>query len=274
MSPKRPSAPLSGQWTWVPWKKSEKWKGAWEPLPKSSTQWLEEWQCPACSTTNWMSRPTCRTCTGPETAAPDATPCTYADAVRKLAAVASETTQDPKVGAASKVEALESALKALGTNMLLKTYRDALEHDLEKAKKAATDTRSLAKRLDQKQAYVERETKRMDQLTGELEAAQVSLVIRKEALAKEVDALAKLRAELIAEPSHAQMDIDDLTPEIAAEVNKMEAQELETRRGAGRKRQAGEADAAQELEKEADSIAAQIEHKRRRSSTVGTKKGE
>ena len=59
---------------------------------------------------------------------------------------------DPKEEAASKVKAIEDAIATLVDSPHLQSYKACLEADLKKAKKSANDSRSLAKRLDMKEA--------------------------------------------------------------------------------------------------------------------------
>ena len=93
-------------------------------------------------------------------------------------AAASDTTRDteksdsedgdPKVIAAAKAAMLEEALAQLGEDPLLATARQELEKMLLKQRKLAKDTRSTAKKLDQKQHWIERESKRLEVETKRL----------------------------------------------------------------------------------------------------------
>ena len=72
------------------------------------------------------------------------------------------------MNAAAKVVTLEEALEKLGDSPLLATARQELEKELQRQRKLAKDTRSTATKLAQKQGWIERESKRLDEETKRL----------------------------------------------------------------------------------------------------------
>jgi hypothetical protein len=177
---------------------------------------------------------------------------------------------DPKVVAAAKVIKLEEAIARLSDDPILAMAKLELERELQKQQKLAKDTRSTAKKIDQKQGWIEREVKRVEVETKHLAEQQKSLEERQKQLQMEIVELAKLKLELTTEAAADDAEEDDLmeiTPEQVAELRKMEERELRIRRNIGRKRKPEEdADASSEemgqWAEEADAISAQIGKKR------------
>ena len=79
---------------------------------------------------------------------------------------------DPKTIAAANAQLLEEALERIGDDPLLATARQELEKQLSKQRNMAKDTRSTVNKLDQKQSWIERESKRLELETKRLAMEQ------------------------------------------------------------------------------------------------------
>ena len=181
---------------------------------------------------------------------------------------------DPKVVAAAKVMKLEDAIARLSDAPILAPAKAELEKELQKQQKLAKDTRSTARKIDQKQGWIEREVKRVEIETKQLAEQHKKLEDRQKQLQIEIGELAKLKIELSTEGPADGDDHDDdvlmeLTPEHVAELRKMEERELGIRRKIGKSRAPGapegEAASTEEISQwaeEADAISAQIGKRR------------
>jgi hypothetical protein len=189
----------------------------------------------------------------------------YADVVKAGGA-------DQRAVAAAKVAELEQAILQLGENPILAAAKADLEKELAKQQRLAKDNRSTAKKLDQKQAWAERETKRIAVETKRIEEARATLQRRQAALEAELASIEKLKSDLLAVGPEAMDNDDTLSPEAVAELKHMEEKELNLRRGVARKRAVGspaespnvEASVLQSWEAEANALLEQIESKRKR----------
>ena len=94
---------------------------------------------------------------------------------------------DPKINAAAKAQLLEEALERFGDDPLFATAKLELEKQLSKQRKLAKVTRSTAKKLDQKQSWIERESKRLEIETNRLATKQESLAKRQKQLKLEAE---------------------------------------------------------------------------------------
>jgi len=187
---------------------------------------------------------------------------------------------DPKVNAAAKVVKLEEALSQLGENPLLAAARKELEKELAKQRNLAKDTRSTAKKLDQKQGWIERESKRLEVETKRLAMEQENLRQRQNQLQAEIEEMAKLRLQLSAEGAEPKVDTDvemQLTPEHVAELRKMEERELIIRRDIAKKRKQSMTEEASvdmlgQWAADADALTIQIEDKRKKYEEAASAK--
>jgi hypothetical protein len=258
---------------WSSWQSSaSRSKASWAWKRQSGASWNkwewpaekkdEGWDCKVCSTNNWWSRHSCRGCE-----------CDSGSAAKNVEAFSNAGSGDgeagdPKVVAAAKVMKLEDAIARLGNDPLMATAKLELERELQKQQKLAKDTRSTARKLDQKQGWIERETKRLEAETKQLAEQQKSLEERQKQLQVEIGEMAKLKLELTSEGAAGEEDVDMvLSPEQVAELRKMEERELGIRRNIGRRRKPEEqADASLEVmgqwAEEADAISAQIGKRR------------
>jgi hypothetical protein len=244
-------------------------KSSWAWKRPTYTKWPEEktadgWDCHTCGTNNWWSRHSCR---GPcdantETEIGDAT-----------AAPPTNLAGDPKALAAMKVLKLQDAIAKLSDDPILAHAKIELEKELLKQQKLAKDTRSTARKIDQKQGWIEREKKRVDSEIKEIAEKQKGLEERQKQLQVEVEELVKLKLELANEgPEEDEGDVDvemldSITPEQVAELRKMEEKELGIRRNIGRKRKPEDKTDASIEEmgqwaEEAEAISVQIGKKR------------
>ena len=69
---------------------------------------------------------------------------------------------------AAKVQALQTIVGQIGDDPLLAEYKMCIEKDIEIYKKKSVDSRSLAVRMEEKRAYIERERKRIAAFDDEL----------------------------------------------------------------------------------------------------------
>lgn len=234
----------------------------------------KEWNCQNCGSNNWWSRRSCRECESSGHSG------TSSEAGDKASDKADSEDGDPKVNAAAKVTTLEEALAQLGEDPLLATARQELEKELLKQRKLAKDTRSTAKKLDQKQHWIERESKRLEVETKRLAAEQENLAKRQKQLKVEIEEMTKLRLELSAEGAEPKDDGDmemELTPENVAELHKMEERELNIRRNIARKRKQNTTEEASQEELgqwavDADALTIQIDEKRKKFEATGAAK--
>jgi DNA repair exonuclease SbcCD ATPase subunit len=185
--------------------------------------------------------------------------------------------------AAAKVDELMTAIALLGDNPLLEAAKKELEKELQKQTRLARDNRSTAKKIDQKQSWVEREVKRIAEETKRIQEAQQALVCRQEVLKTEMANIEKLREELVTNGGSKdieEMDVyADLTPEKVAELKHMEDKELNLRRSVARKRAMGAAENAPEAgpsevaewEAEANTILTEIESAKKRLRSAASK---
>ena len=160
---------------------------------------------------------------------------------------------EPKVVAAAHVVQLEALLVTMGDDPLFEGARKVLQILLGQTRKLAVDNRTDAKKLLDKEAWVMRESKRM--VEERRRAAEQSELIckRQQILDKEIEKLALLKANLCAETgSMDRDDLSDLSPMDAmsfsepdkevtatttlAEIQRLEARELEVQRWIGNKR--------------------------------------
>jgi hypothetical protein len=187
---------------------------------------------------------------------------------------------DPKVNAAAKVATLEEALAQLGENLLLATARQELEKELLKQRKLAKDTRSTAKKLDQTQGWIERESKRLEVETKRLATEQENLSKQQNQLKAEIEEMAKLRLELSTEGAESKNGAEvemELTPENVAELHKMEERELNIRCDIAKNRKQNMTEEASPEEVgqysvDADAFTIQIEEKRKKFEANGAAK--
>ena len=135
----------------------------------------------------------------------------YADVVRTGGA-------DQRAVAASKVTELEKAISQLGDNPILAATKTMLEKDLAMQQRLAKDDRSTAKKLDQKQAWAERETKRIATETKRIEEARATLERRQAALTAELASIETLKADILVGGPVAMDDDEMLSPEAVAEL--------------------------------------------------------
>ena len=180
---------------------------------------------------------------------------------------------DPKVVAAVKVMKLQDAIAKLSDDPILAYAKLELEKELQTQQKLAKDTRSTARKIDQKQGWIEREKKRVDAEIKEIAEKQKALEERQKQLQVAVEELIKLKTELATEgPEEEGLEGDvemlDITPEQVAELRKMEEKELGIRRNIGRKRKPeDQAEASAEemgqWAEEAEAISAQTDKKRK-----------
>jgi hypothetical protein len=191
---------------------------------------------------------------------------------------------DQRAIAASKVTELEKAISQLGDNPILAAIKAELEKDLAKQQRLAKDDRSTAKKLDQKQAWAERETKRIASETKRIEEAKTTLERRQAALTAELASIEVLKADILAGGPAAMDEDETLSPEVVAELKHMEEKELNLQRSVARKRAVGsppdspivDPSVLQSWEAEANSLLEQIESKKkrlRRSPSVEATKG-
>jgi hypothetical protein len=172
-----------------------------------------------------------------------------------------------------KVLKLQDAIAKLSDDPILAHAKIELEKELLKQQKLAKDTRSTARKIDQKQGWIEREKKRVDSEIKEIAEKQKGLEERQKQLQVEVEELVKLKLELANEgPEEDEGDVDvemldSITPEQVAELRKMEEKELGIRRNIGRKRKPEDKTDASIEEmgqwaEEAEAISVQIGKKR------------
>ena len=201
----------------------------------------------------------------------------YADVVKTGGA-------DQRAIAASKVTELEKAISQLGDNPILAAIKAELEKDLAKQQRLAKDDRSTAKRLDKKQAWAERETKRIATETTRIEEANTTLERWQAALTAELASIEVLKADILADVPAGMDDDETLSPEVVAELKHMEEKELNFRRSVTRKRAVVappespvvDPSVLQSWEAEANFLLEQIESKKkrlRRSPSVEATKG-
>jgi len=189
----------------------------------------------------------------------------YADVVRTGGA-------DQRAVAASKVAELEKAISQLGDNPILAATKTMLEKDLAMQQRLAKDDRSTAKKLDQKQAWAERETKRIATETKRIEEARATLERRQAALTAELASIETLKADILVGGPVAMDEDEMLSPEAVAELKHMEEKELNLRRGVARKRAVGsppespivDPSVLQSWEAEANALLEEIESKNKR----------
>ena len=240
-----------------------------------------EWQCPQCKQNNWCTRPKCRRCAA---AKPDPqrkkqqqqqqqqqqqrhgnpTPAQTAAAdgrswlevakasLQKKAEILPTSLKTVKEESAAKVQALEAAVQQIGDNPLLAEYKLCLEADIASYKKKSVDSRSLAVRIEEKRAYIDREKKRISSLEEELQRITALKVQHEEALKEEEANLQSLNSQLAREtlqehpqqqpppppPQQQQQDVP-MPDAPSAEEFALAQQELELLRQLAKKRSSG-----------------------------------
>ena len=122
--------------------------------------------------------------------------------------------------ASEKVEALEKLLAAFPAGDSLQEYRELLEKDLAKAKKAGS-VKNMAAQIEAKAGFVERETKRLKELEADVAKATEVLKERKVALAAEQAVLAAMKEELAKQGAPVDQNVGT-----ASSPDALERQEL------------------------------------------------
>ena len=187
-----------------------------------------------------------------------------------------EATGDQKEQAAAQVVKLEEKIASCGTDPLFAEFRVLLEKALGQQKKLAVDTRSTAKKLYQKEMWVDRETRRLEAERKRIDEDYAKLAQRQRQLDVDIEEVCKLKSALSTEADTYENDDVDLTSEAgnstAAAVRELETlamRELELRRLASTKRShhGGSEPSALEREKanvEADRLLDLQQQKRRK----------
>jgi hypothetical protein len=141
--------------------------------------------------------------------------------------------------AAAHVVKLEEKLTMIGDDPLFAEARAVLEKALGQQRKFAVDNRSTAKKLYQKEMWVERETKRLDAERKRINDEMEIIVGRQKQLDTDIEEVAKLRAEISAEPDTKEEENfmeADTEQDVSVDLLKMENHELMLWRLANTKR--------------------------------------
>ena len=131
-------------------------------------------------------------------------------------------------------------MAGMGDDKPILAGKKVLEKELEKLQKKLNGPKKMAKHIEAKQNWINRESKRLEAETARLTEVQESLRVRKETLKVAYEEIKILREDILREGETMDKNKSHfLSPEDTEEIRRLEQQELAFWRGSASKRLVG-----------------------------------